>query len=80
MTPWTVARQASLSMRVLQARILEWVAMLSSKGSSQSRDQTQGSPIAGRVVLELPKFLLPGSWLGEGEVEGRKQEELTRQA
>ena len=54
--------------------------MLSSKGSSQSRDQTQGSPIAGRVVLELPKFLLPGSWLGEGEVEGRKQEELTRQA
>ena len=26
-TPWTAARQASLSMGILQARILEWVAM-----------------------------------------------------
>ena len=26
-TPWTVARQAPLSMGILQARILEWVAM-----------------------------------------------------
>ena len=33
---------------ILQARILEWVAMLSSRGSSQSRDQTQVSCIAGR--------------------------------
>ena len=32
--------------RILQARILEWVAMLS-RGSSQSRDQTQVSCIAG---------------------------------
>ena len=32
-TPWTVAHQAPLSMLVLQARILEWVAM-TSKGSS----------------------------------------------
>ena len=30
-TPWTVARQAPLSMRILQARILEWVAMSSSR-------------------------------------------------
>ena len=37
-TPWTVALQAPLSMGVLQARILEWVAMPSSKGSSQPRD------------------------------------------
>ena len=29
--------------RVLQARILEWVACPFSKGSSQPRDQTQGS-------------------------------------
>ena len=28
-TPWTVAHQASLSMGIIQARILEWVAMLS---------------------------------------------------
>ena len=33
-TPWTVARQVPLSMRILQARILEWVAMPFSRGSS----------------------------------------------
>ena len=31
---------------ILQARILEWVAMPSSRGSSRSRDQTQVSHIA----------------------------------
>ena len=30
MTPWTVAHQAPLSMAILQARILEWVAIPSS--------------------------------------------------
>ena len=34
-------------MGILQARILEWVAMPSSRGSSQPRDQTQVSHIAG---------------------------------
>ena len=33
---------------VLQARILEWVAISSSRGSSRPRDQTQVSRIAGR--------------------------------
>ena len=33
---------------VLQARILEWVAVAFSRGSSQHRDQTQVSRIAGR--------------------------------
>ena len=33
---------------ILQARILEWVAFPFSRGSSQSRDQTQVSCIAGR--------------------------------
>ena len=33
-TPWTVALQALPSMGILQARILEWVAMPSYKGSS----------------------------------------------
>ena len=32
---------------ILQARILEWVAIPFSRGSSQSRDQTQVSQIAG---------------------------------
>ena len=47
-TPWTVACQAPLSMKILQARILHRVAMLSSRGSSQSRDQTKVSHISGR--------------------------------
>ena len=34
--------------RILQARIPEWVAFPFSKGSSQPRDQTQVSHIAGR--------------------------------
>ena len=47
-TPWTKAHQAPLFMGILQARMLEWVAMLSSRGSSQPRDWTQVSCIAGR--------------------------------
>ena len=46
-TPWTVAHQAPLSMGILQARILEWVVMPSSSGSSQLRDRTQVAHIAG---------------------------------
>ena len=46
-TPWTAARQAPPSMGILQARILEWVAMPSSRGSSWPRDQTQVSRTAG---------------------------------
>ena len=33
-TPWTVVRQDPLSMGILQARILEWVAIFFSRGSS----------------------------------------------
>ena len=39
-TPWTVACQAPLSMGILQARILEWVAIPFSRGSSPPRDWT----------------------------------------
>ena len=46
-TPWTVAHQAPLSTGLLQARIPEWVAMPSSRESSQPRDQTQVSCIVG---------------------------------
>ena len=52
-TPWTVAHQAPLSMGVLQARILEWVARPSSKASSQPRDPTQVSCTAGRFFHHL---------------------------
>ena len=47
-TPWTVACQASLEPGILQARILGWVAIPFSKGSSQPRGQTQVSCTAGR--------------------------------
>ena len=47
-TPWTAACQVPLSIGILQARILEWVAMPSSRGSSQPRNQTQVSLIASR--------------------------------
>ena len=38
---------------ILQARILEWVAMPSSRGSSQPRDQTRVSSIScvGKQIL-----------------------------
>ena len=44
---WTVAHQAPRSMGILQARILEWVAVPSSRGSSQPKDGTQVSHVAG---------------------------------
>ena len=40
-TPQTVALQAPLSMGILQAKILEWVTMPFSRGSSRPRDRTQ---------------------------------------
>ena len=42
-TPWTVAHQVPLVHGIFQARILEWVAMPSSRGSSPPRDETQVS-------------------------------------
>ena len=50
-TPRSVVRQASLSMVILQARIAEWVAMPSSRGSSQSRDWIQFSCIVGGFFI-----------------------------
>ena len=46
--PHTVACQAPPSTGLFQARVLEWVAISFSRGSSQPRDQTQVSCIAGR--------------------------------
>ena len=39
---------------ILQARILEWVAMPFSRGSSLPRDWTQGVCIAGRLFITEP--------------------------
>ena len=53
MTLCTVAPQAALSMGVLQARILDWVATPSSRTSSQPRDGSHVSYVScfGRWVL-----------------------------
>ena len=50
-TPWTVACQAlrSLSVQgIFQARVLEWIAISFSRGSSQPRDWTRVSHVVGR--------------------------------
>ena len=47
-TPWTAACQASLSMGLFQARILERVAVSFSRASSQPRDRTWVSCTAGK--------------------------------
>ena len=62
-TLWTVACQAPLSVGILQARILEWVAVPSSRGSSQPRYRTRVSHIAGGFfiteLLGKPELTLP---------------------
>ena len=48
-TPWTVAHTPGSSVHgILQARLLEWVAMPSSRGCFQPRNQTRVSCVAGR--------------------------------
>ena len=63
-TPCTVVRQAPLSMGILQARIPEWAAMLSSRVSSQPRDQTQVSYIAGRFFTSWATREAQEYWSG----------------
>ena len=54
MTPRTVAFQAPLVYGILQARILKWVAIPFSRGSSWPRNQTQVSCIADRFFTPEP--------------------------
>ena len=49
-TPWTVACQAHLVHGISQVGILEWVAISSSRGSSQPWDRTWVSCIGRRVL------------------------------
>ena len=46
---------------IFQARILEWVAITFSRGSSRPRDRTWVSRIAGRCFIWLPLGLIPWS-------------------
>ena len=55
---------------ILQARILEWAAISISRGSSQSRDQTHISCIAGRLFQRWERMFK--SWMRGGlSAQGR---------
>ena len=56
----TIARQVPLSMGFSKARILGWVAMPSSRGSSWSRDQTPASLMS--PALADKSFTTSATW------------------
>ena len=49
---------------ILQARLLEWVAMPSSRASSQPRDQTQVSHITGEFLTVWATREAQEYWIG----------------
>ena len=61
-TPWTAARQAPLSVRILQARMLGWAAMSSPPGDLSYSRIKPGSPAlhVDSVPAELPRK--PPKW------------------
>ena len=81
-TPWTIIESMEFF------RILEWVAFPFSRGSSQSRDQTQGSHIhwtdslpaepqvkprnAGVSILSLLQWIFPAQELNQGLLHCRR--------
>ena len=82
--PWT-ACQAPLSMEILQARILEWVAYPFSRGSSQPRNQTRVSLIVGRfftswAISIFPEVLTWNIHQNESQKENRETSEMCNQA
>ena len=52
--PWTVARQAPLSMEIQQARILEWVAMPSSRGFPDPGMEPRSPTLQADCLLSEP--------------------------
>ena len=82
--PWTAAHQAPLSMGILQARILEWVAIPSSRGSSRPRDWTQVSCTAGGFFTDwatredlYAECIMQNAGLEESQAESRLQGEIS---
>ena len=63
-TPWTVAPPGSSVQGILQARILEWIAIPFSRESSQPKDRTQVSCIPGKFFYRLSHQWSP--YAGEG--------------
>ena len=67
-TPQTVACQAPLSTGILQARILEWAAMPSSRGVFPAQGSNPGLPHCRQILYHLshqgsPLSILPDSKL-----------------
>ena len=59
-TPWTVCSPTGSSVHgIFQARVLEWVAISFSRGSSQPRDRTGVSCIVGRCFTKPQGSLTP---------------------
>ena len=69
--PMTAPRQAPLSIGILQARILEWVAMPFSRGSSQSRASNPGLPQCWWFLYQLSHHGSPVSARLESNVENK---------
>ena len=66
--PWTVARQAPLSMEFSRQEILEWVAISFSRESSWPGDQTQVFHVAGRFfTLWATREKTDGNWCWQME-------------
>ena len=69
--PMDCCPAGSLSMGFLQVRILEWVAIPFSRGSSPPRDQTRVSCIAAPrefecIMLQMEKAVSRG-WMADGD-------------
>ena len=85
----TVAHQATSTHGILQARILEWVAISFSRGTSQPRDPTRVSRITGRcftvsvtslvaqMVKHLPAMQETGVWFLVGKIPWRRKWQST---
>ena len=63
-TPCTAACHDPLSLGILQTRILEWVAMLFTRESSEPRDQTQVFHISGRFFTKWTTKKAQEYWSG----------------
>ena len=73
MTPWTAAHQAPLSIGILQARILEWVVMPSSRRIFPTHGSNLGLPHCRWILYQLshqgsPRIL---EWVAIGGLEGK---------
>ena len=58
-TPWTTAHQAPQSMEFSMQEILEWVAISSSRGSSQPRGQICVSRSGRQILYHMHHLGIP---------------------